>query len=365
MIETAPSTTRGESMPPRPSRAREFFTEVHSSSDPAARIRELAGPGRGLSEEEWLDCKADPLSDPRMGKAPRKDREVKLRSIWFEALCGFANVSDGVLIWGLDARKGDDGADVIRECVPVEDPHALRSRLKELLRGATDTPLSGVEVEAYEDPRGSGKGYVICFIPEGQFKPYRAETKGAKQYIIRAQDQFVVAPSSLLRTLFYPRTQAHFEVTARVEWRLAPHPRRDAEFGCSFSVKNIGTVSARNLEITLDAPHTLKDLGIGGIADRWVTYTLSGGLSQLTLQRALHSGVTTGEFRLQWVTPTTNTSGNRAIPQSPDIDFRLSLYAENQPPQYARLQFGMDELTLPAGVREGARTVAAEETQPW
>jgi hypothetical protein len=355
-------------MPPRPSIARTFCDLIASAADPAAEIRKLTHPERALSEEEWLDCKADPLSDTRKSNVPAKSREENLRSIWCKALSGFGNSGDGVLVWGLDARKGEEGVDIIRAPVLVNNPSALRSRLMELQHQATEPVLGGVEVKACEDQPGSGKGYVVCFVPEGAFKPYRAEIPGKKQYYIRAGDQFVMASQEQLRALFYPRAQAHLEVTAVVQWRLSERGD-EAIFECGLAAKNVGSASARSLEITVASAHRLKKLAnVATPNRRWEPECLGGGLWQYTFQRTLHPGGTAPEFRLEWSTPTTSAiseSGNRGIPLSPDIDLRLSIYAENQPPQYARFQFPMDELTLLLGVGHATRTRVAEETQPW
>jgi hypothetical protein len=354
-------------MPARPSNARDFFDRITTVADPAVAIRQLADPAGRMSEEEWLECKADPLSDTRMGKAPAKDRESKLRSIWCQALSGFGNSVDGVLVWGLDARRGGDGTDCIRDLIPVDNPLALRSRLMEQQHGATDTPLSGVEVRAFEDPPGSGKGYVVCFIPEGAFKPYRAEIKDAKQYFIRVGDHFAVASSSLLRTLFYPKAQVHLKVRTYIWWEMAINPPLDAVFGCDFTVRNIGAVSARSLEIAVASVRPLNNWSRETGDQTW-THERTDSRSWLFIfPRILHPGAVAKWFRLTWTTPTTTAfSDHRVIPQSPDIEFRLSAFAEHQQPQYARILFGIEELSLPTcGRREATKIVVAEETEPW
>jgi len=93
--------------------------------------------------------------------------------------------------------------------VPSAD--ALRTRLFELHHVATDPPLSGVEIEAVTVPNDGGRGFVVCFIPEGAFVPYRAEFN-IRNYYIRVGDDAIVPSPVILRRLFYPQSLAKLEM---------------------------------------------------------------------------------------------------------------------------------------------------------
>ena len=53
-------------------------------------------------------------------------------------------------------------------------------------------------------------GCVVCLIPEGKNKPYRAKLVDEK-YFMRAPDRMEVIPHSLLRSLFYPTSAPELE----------------------------------------------------------------------------------------------------------------------------------------------------------
>lgn len=153
-----------------PSQARLFFDSIVKDADPVAAIRKLITTPPSVFEEEWLDFKVED-SNPRVS-------EKKNKEIWSEALGGFANNQGGVLIWGVDARKEDHGGVKIDAACGeslISNPIGLKSRLKDLLTAATDPPLAGVEIEPYGIPGNPGKGFVVCYVPKGDLKPYRSD----------------------------------------------------------------------------------------------------------------------------------------------------------------------------------------------
>jgi hypothetical protein len=179
----------------RPSIAKEFFLKITGDSDPVAAIKRLVGATPPVFETEWLDFK---------GAAQINDAGIK--KTWSEALAGFANTQGGILIWGVDARKDQaTGIDAAYGLSLVKSPPAFKSRLNELHHQATEPPVLEVEIEAFSIA-GTDDGFVVCYIPESPFKPHRAE-HAARQYFIRAGDDFVVPSVSLLRNLFFPQSR--------------------------------------------------------------------------------------------------------------------------------------------------------------
>jgi hypothetical protein len=233
-------------MPP-PSIARDFFEQIRNAADSVALIRGLYDPASPTFETDWLDFKQQP--SPNL-----MDR--KWREIWVEALAGFANNEGGVVIWGIDARK-DPATNVDAACgeVPVDNPKAVKSRLIELQRQATDPPLANVEIDAYEIPTSPGKGFVVCFVPQGPYRPYRAEDGRKSQYYVRSGDNFTILSRSMLQALFYPRTKAVFRAKAKLTWDLARQPPggRDAAtlFTCGIALVNDGAATTRDAFVTV------------------------------------------------------------------------------------------------------------------
>lgn len=199
-------------------------------------------------ETDWLDFKG--CQDKRRESADISDKDIK--KIWSKALSGFANSGGGVLVWGVDARPGDDSVDCAQEIVPHSNAARLRSRLIELAHDATDPPIMGLEFKEFLAPGESTAGFVVAYIPQGIDSPYRAELAD-KQYYIRSGDSFHPAGRSLLRTLFYPRTQSKLspyflfkraDRQACHESNGRNHPCKAIGFVANLRIVNLGTATA-------------------------------------------------------------------------------------------------------------------------
>jgi hypothetical protein len=114
-----------------PSSAGARFEAIRTHPDPFSYLSGLVStPANPTFEEEWLDFKGN----------PRDDGDTK--KIWSKALAGFANITDGLLIWGIDARKDKaTGRDVADKLSLIPDPFVLKTRLRELQPDATNAPM--------------------------------------------------------------------------------------------------------------------------------------------------------------------------------------------------------------------------------
>jgi hypothetical protein len=225
-------------MSPVTSTARAYFEHIRSQPDPfrfLCSLADQAGPHYPFFEQEWIDFK---------GQA-RDERDAK--KTWSKALSGYANITDGLIIWGIDARKTPprniDAASGLRL---ISDPSALESRLRDLIRDATNPPVMNVEYQPYAD--ASAQGFLICLIPESSHKPHRAEFAD-KQYYYRAGDDFLPAEPGLLRILFYPRTSPRLEVELIFSYEISTIQGTTvvAKIHVSYLLHNTGTATAKDV----------------------------------------------------------------------------------------------------------------------
>jgi hypothetical protein len=331
-------------MPP-PSLAREFFDSIVQAPDPVAVIRGLVNANPPPTETDWLDFKAE-HPDPRQ-------REKKVRETWSEALGGFANNQGGVLVWGLDARKTKVGGveiDAVCGERPVEAPQAFRSRLVELQRGATDPPLANVDVVAYEPTDTPGKGFVVCYVPEGPFKPYRSEQAG-RQWYIRAGDNTVVMSRSVLQAMFYPRSKAVFRALASLSWELphrgATEGRYIARLTCSLDLVNEGTATARDVVVLVTPP--VKDIFASLHSMPYAAWHLRRWHDETEFQalRPMHRHRLTPLFEVSWeVEARARMPDHLVVPHCPSPSFRLAIFCENQKEQVIEIGFDITKLVL-------------------
>jgi hypothetical protein len=320
-----------------PSLASDFFDRITGAPDSVAFLRALINSTPPTFETDFLDFKADP-GDERNRKA-----------VWYEALSGFANNEGGVLVWGIDARK-DPATNIDAACaeVPVTNPTAFQSRLIELQRAGTNPPLGNVRIRSCELPDKPGTGFVVSLIPEGPFKPYRAEIQGRPQYYLRAGDSFIIPTPSMLRVLFYPRTYAVFQVKAILRAELDRTTRRPERIVAQFTVANVGTGTPRDACMLIDVEGIRLAPSVGGDGVIWGNIGRGADL-RFVAHRALHPGSVSDEIRLLW--------GNPACLDDIGLTFRF--YAENQVEQRARIVFPLDAW-MTGGFVE--RTATAETT---
>jgi hypothetical protein len=223
------------------SSARAFFDNVVNQADPfnyLAAMVDLQNPDYPVFEEEWLDFKGQPQDD--------KDA----RKIWSKALSGYANITDGVIVWGIDARKAPP-RDIDAACGlrVIKNTQSFESKLRDWVRDATNPPVMGVEFISYAD--SSQSGFVVCFVPKSSHKPHRAEWAD-KQYYYRASDDFLPAEPAMLRLLFYPRYNPAFELTTTLMYENKTPPNQTiTSMKLSVEIINVGNESADDVYVAI------------------------------------------------------------------------------------------------------------------
>lgn len=328
---------------PTESLARTFFDSLFAG-DAVANVRALINADPPRVECDWFDAKCE---------NPKQKDDKNTQKIWSKVLGGFANNQGGVVVWGLEARKAQiDGQDVDAVCgeLPILNPEAFRSKLIEWQRQATDPVLPNVEIVAVTLPEDKAKGFVICYIPEGAHKPYRSEY-AERNYYLRAGDSTFVMSRSVLASMFHPKAKAAFKLSAEVAWRETPaetHFQHGQPNGGQLSidlcVTNSGTATAKELSLFLRAKVPGRARPPGGGKESAVS---SVGVNEFTAQnpRSLHPAMKTEMLNLRWDWSAQQHAevvfnGSRAATLS------VTIYCENQEPQTALLEFGLEELLI-------------------
>jgi hypothetical protein len=330
-----------------PSLARDFFDQITADADPARFIRSLVTSSPPRAETDYLDFKV----------SPGKLNDSKIRQMWCEALSGFANNQGGVLVWGIEARKTliDGIGEIDAACGErlVGQPSAFESRLRELQRGATDPPLANVEIRAFEAPTAPGKGFVVCFVPEGPFKPYRTEEGRTSQFYLRAGDNFVTMSRAMLQALFYPRLKARFSVEGELTWTLGEDERAvsRAIVDVRLRVTNHGPATARNAAIRVD--HNI--LEIKAQPDVLLQQEQWGKNAEWNCENnfffrlgAFHPGMPASTF-FSWLWTVVTTiradKDNLVTPVLHEPSFTASVFCEDQDAQKFQIDFNLADMT--------------------
>lgn len=328
------------------SNARALFEHIRNQPDPFAYLSSLPDPSAShypFFEEEWLDFKG----------CPQNDHEAK--EIWSKALSGYANITDGLIIWGVDARKTQPrGIDAACGLRLVPDPSAFESKLRDWVRDATNPPVTGVDYKPFPGPNGDG--FLVCLIPKSNHKPHRAEWC-KKHYYYRAGDDFLMAEPGLLRTLFYPEYRPHLWIEATLTYNMQP-PEVAEEYKKSPNatlfnllvnsqsqiyidsrIHNDGAATAKDVFVVLQSDAKIDLFG----SPDWLVAGTPLGQAALKATRSFHPGEVSrlcyGPLADAFPNNSRASGDDAIVPVFDHLAFRFLIYAENAPAQVITLSF--------------------------
>ncbi len=306
-----------------PSIAKGLFDAIRQHPDPVLHLQRMVNSVPPTVEHEYLDFKG--ATDPTTG------REIDPRKTWSEALAAFATTGGGVLIWGIDARKDTSGVDHAGALNLVPNPAAWRSRLQELHLQATDPPVPGVIVEAYPDSASDGKGFVVCYIPESDYKPHRAEMSN-RRWMMRIGSNFVDVPPPVLRSLFFPQRQSYIsmEVESYIDKKATDLPHDEMRVVFTVSFLNEGPATAHDFVAT-EVPAKAKTYACRTF---WQSHESRSGRHFMRTS-PFHPGTSIELGELRFDVP--RSSGWSRQEGAVDIEFHL--HATDQQPQAVKVHF--------------------------
>jgi hypothetical protein len=322
-----------------PSLARSFYQRFLAAPDRVAFLEGLVNSSPPTFETEWLEFKMYPQEGN-----DQKD-EQKIKEIWCVNLSAFGNTQGGVLIWGIGARKIDKiDAAWSRPLVP--SPDALRTKLFELHHVATDPPLSGVEIEAVTVPNEGDKGFVVCFIPQGAFVPYRAEFN-IKHYYMRVGDDSIVPSPVMLRRLFYPQSLAKLKMRAVLSSERKEYEGRMTDFWkYHVFLQNAGWSTAHEVYILIE-DNVPYDAALGkGLyhGDNWQTKVSlpnkSGFYSQIPIHPKFPTLVATSR---EWNPAGPTVYEGRIYPAFATLRIRMFVFSRDAEHQVFEVEFDRDD----------------------
>ncbi len=119
------------------------------------------------SREEDLYIEFKQKHDRRHGNLDDSDRKN-----FSKAVAGFANADGGVLVFGIETTKTQDGVDRAKQLKPISDHGPFRSRLLDSIFATTQPVVDAVEIHTIDS--ADGGGYVKCLIPQSLRAPHRA-----------------------------------------------------------------------------------------------------------------------------------------------------------------------------------------------
>lgn len=155
-------------------------------------------------------------------------------------ISGFANSSGGIVIWGIDARKNDQGIDCANEIHEINPLGIFLSRLNELSSQAVSPPVDGIVHKKFET--SPNRGFAATLIPESDSGPHMAKL-GENRYYKRNGQQFLQLEHFDLEDMFGRRQKPHLELFISSN-RM---PTSDVHEVLEIRMKNVGKALARHV----------------------------------------------------------------------------------------------------------------------
>lgn len=210
-------------------RAHDLFERLRTGS--VAALDELIADRE--PESLFLDFKRSPNEGRATSLAQEDNKNLS------KAISGFANSGGGVIVWGVDCRRGEDGNEVATKH-PLENAAGFNTKLQAAISRTTFPPHPGVEVLAIQESSGSPAGYVAVHVPQSFIGPIRSVT--SNHYHMRTGSDFGIVSHDVLAGLFGRQPLPSVELN--VIYYPARLDSRPDHFTIAFglAVVNTGTV---------------------------------------------------------------------------------------------------------------------------
>lgn len=206
---------------------------------------------RWVAEQQQEDLHLDFKLVAGDGELARDDRKNLMR-----AVSGFANGDGGLIVWGVDCRKNDDGVDAAKELRPIQNAPAILSQLRDNPSQLTSPIVDGVEhrlVPGQQD----GSGFLVSYVPASDRGPHMANDR---HYYKRNGTSFLVMEHFDVADMFGRRQRSDL----RLHLGYTRVPDADPEhrkFKLQAKIRNHGRARAHDFKVEFYFPKILLSSG--------------------------------------------------------------------------------------------------------
>jgi hypothetical protein len=182
--------------------------------------------------------------------APKNFDTPDERKVLAKAISGFANSSGGLIVWGIEAKRGPEDIDCAQQAVPLTQPEMFMSRLWTYSGSAVSPVVDGLRHRLVE---GLGGPFALTIVPESLVGPHMAKL-GEDRYFKRSGDSFVKMEHFDVADMFGRRRRPQLSLVLHKEGPGST---------ILVSVRNDGRGIAKAPYQALDLPKGFRTSGYG------------------------------------------------------------------------------------------------------
>ena len=210
-------------------------------------------------ESEILDFKVTTTTDGAIQEDDKKNLAM--------ALSGFGNSRGGVVVWGVDARKGRDSIDAAQTSRPIPGLQRFISDLRSHTPQLVAPGLKETEHKPIKARRTDDTGYAITYVPAGQEGLQMAMASKQQRYYHRIGDTFLPMPEYMVAAGYHHRRpHPRLELTGRLQF-FENHLRYGRNVLFHLWICNRGAGIARYPALAVYENETFK-LGPFGVGEK-------------------------------------------------------------------------------------------------
>lgn len=212
----------------------------------------------GERKEENLTLEFKTVNSPTMDN--RDDRKN-----FAKALSGFANSSGGLLVWGVQATRNQDGIDCATGSSIIQPCASFLAKLNQREGECVFPVVDGVQHKAISI--GGDSGYAATLIPESDSGPHMAKA-GEDRYYKRSGDSFYRMEHYDIADMFGRRKRPQLSLGARIaqagSCTKGGIPYRVVHVFLLLENHGRGSAKSPYLATRIEPPHRFWEFGTDG-----------------------------------------------------------------------------------------------------
>ena len=173
--------------------------------------------------------------DYKLAESPMRADDRKSLA---EALSGFANSDGGIIIWGVNCRKNEEGLDVPKNIEPINGLKRFECSLNDLSSQVVSPGVIGVEHQVIHTGEDKDVGCAVTYVRKSEGEPHMAIASGQHCFFYRSGGSFLRMEAFMVADRYGRRPQPRLEILCEIVNLATLYYKPPV--GVRFSLRNTG-----------------------------------------------------------------------------------------------------------------------------